>query len=179
MFPASLGKSYRGWLRHVRRRETRLRRRLVGGVGLLQQERAPPPGGRLCRVSEGIRRAGGLSIAALSVSTRNGIPRVPRIGAKCGSVTSPPARWFFVRAAAKEHDENQLRRLWVPARDLSAGDSALSSVHAELSRCRGLARGAPARFGNFSRAAPPSPTPSTSGAVRPRLKGAARFAPWR
>ncbi len=179
MFSASLGKSSRGWLRHVRRCETRLHRRLLGGVGLLQQERTPPPGGRLCRVSEGIRRAGGLAIAALAILTRNGIPQVPRTRAKRGSVTSLPARWFSVRAAAKEHDENQLRRLRVPARDLSAGDLALSPVHAELSRRRGLARGAPARLGNFSRATPPSPTPSTSDAVRPRLEGAARFAPWR
>jgi hypothetical protein len=53
---------------------------------------------------------------------------------------------------AEGHDENQLFRISVPTRDQSPGDLALSPVHPQLSRRRGLARGA--RNCNFVRNSP-------------------------
>src|ERR1039458_1608143 len=48
----------------------------------------------------------------------------------------------FGGPVAKGDEENQLRRLPVPARDHSAGDLALSQVHTEPARRRRFARGA-------------------------------------
>src|SRR5258708_27857573 len=53
---------------------------------------------------------------------------------------------------AEGHDENQLFRISIPSRDHSPGDLALSQVHPQLSRRRGLARGA--RNCNFVRGSP-------------------------
>src|SRR3982074_485587 len=55
-----------------------------------------------------------------------------------GIVTSSGRLRFLCPPGSQRDEENQLRRLPIPARDHSAGDLALPPVHAELARCRGL-----------------------------------------
>jgi hypothetical protein len=50
-----------------------------------------------------------------------------------GFVTPASACWTLLGALAKGHEEDQLRRISVPARGHTSGDLALSPVHAQLS----------------------------------------------
>ena len=52
---------------------------------------------------------------------------------KRGFVTPPAACWMYVGAVAEGYEENQLRRISVPARGHRSGDLALSPVHTQLS----------------------------------------------
>src|SRR5580692_3970341 len=69
-----------------------------------------------------------------------------------GIVTALAACWGFECGVAEGHAESQLLRISVPSRDHSPGDLALSPIHPQLSRCRGLAHGA--RNCNFVRDSP-------------------------
>ena len=53
-----------------------------------------------------------------------------------GFVTLGSACWIWVVAVAEGHEENQLRRIPVPAGDHTAGNVALPPDYAELSSCR-------------------------------------------
>src|SRR5580693_8034165 len=59
-----------------------------------------------------------------------------------GFVTLASACRIYGRGIAKENDENQLRRVLVPAGDHTTGNMALPPVCAELPRRRRFARGA-------------------------------------
>jgi hypothetical protein len=50
-----------------------------------------------------------------------------------GFVTPGSACWIWVGAVAEGHEENQLRRISVPALGHTSGDLALSPVHTQLS----------------------------------------------